>query len=370
MIDYLELSTILIVAVITSFLIALPLLSILYKLKITRRLDVDFSAVIDQRRQKVGTPIMGGLIFVVTILALNLIFNLNGSTKVPLVVFLLSALLGGIDDVLNIYGAPRRVRPLSRINKLIRVHASYATRGWYVITYPWHAYKAFFYMLGSNPGKGLQAHEKIIINSVAGAAVAYWTYSLVGWPDPGKLFFPFALAINIGWLMIPFVILTVITMTNAVNLADGMDGLSAGMAIPAFLAFLAIAMLEDNTHMAIISATAVGGLSAYLYFNIPPARVQMGDVGSLSLGTLLAVIALEMRLPFLLCFITLPFLLEFMSSLVQGIARRVIGRRIFLMAPLHHHFELMGWREEKVVMRFWLFSGFCAMLGLWVYLLY
>lgn len=122
--------------------------------------------------------------------------------------------------------------------------------------------------------------------------------------------------------------------------------------------------------MAILCVTAVGGLSAYLYFNIPPARVQMGDVGSLSLGTLLAVIALEMRLPFLLCFITLPFLLEFTSSLVQGVARRVIGRRILLMAPLHHHFELMGWREEKVVMRFWLFSGFCAVIGLWVYLLY
>lgn len=333
-------------------------------------MEVDFSAVIDQRKQKAGTPVMGGLIIVITILLLNLIFNLNGSTKVPLLVFTISAALGGIDDFLNIYGIARRVRPLSRINKLIRVHANPLMRVWLVITYPWQLYKLFFYLLGSNPGKGIQAHEKILVNSIAGFAVFIWTYYLAGWAFPGMLFFPFGLQIDIGILMLPFVILTVLVMSNAVNIADGMDGLSAGMLLPAFTSLMVIAAVEGNYHSAIMSASAIGGLIAYLYFNIPPARIQMGDVGSLSLGTLLAVIALEMRMPFLLLIVGFPFILEFGSSLVQSLGRRFLGRRILAMAPLHHHFELIGWKEEKVVMRFWLLAIFCAFLGFWVYLLY
>lgn len=370
MVDLFDLTTILLMAMIISFAISIPIIHLLYRLNITRKLDVDFSAVIDQRQQKVGTPVMGGLIFVFSILLLNLLFNYNGSTKVPILVFCLSVLLGAADDLLNIFGKNRRVTPMHRINKLIRVHADKKTRVWYVITYPWQLYKTFFYMLGSNPGKGIQAYEKILINSIAGVAVFIWMYSIPEWTDYGNLFFPFDISLNIGVLMLPFVILTVLVMTNAVNIADGMDGLSAGMVLPAFASFMTIAILKEDVPMAVLCATAIGGVTAYLYFNIPPARVQMGDVGSLSLGTLLAVVALEMRLPFLLTIICFPYLLEFASSLIQGISRRIIGQRVFLMAPLHHHFEMIGWKEEKVVMRFWLLAIFCAVLGVWVYLLY
>jgi phospho-N-acetylmuramoyl-pentapeptide-transferase len=368
--DAFLLLTVILVAILFAFAIAVPIINLLYHFKITRQMEVDFSAVIDQRRQKVGTPVMGGLIIVATVLLISLFVNFNGSTKIPLLVFLISAVLGGLDDVLNIYGIARKVKPLHRINRLIMVHANYLVRVWYFITYPWHAYKAFFYMLGSNPGKGIQAHEKILINGVAGIAVFIWMYYLAGWQDPGQIYFPFEISINIGLLMLPFIVLTVLVMSNAVNIADGMDGLSAGMLLPGFLSFMAISMLRQDANMALLCASAVGGLIAYLYFNIPPARVQMGDVGSLSMGTLMAVIALEMRVPFLLLIIGFPFILEFGSSLLQGIARRVIGRRILMMAPLHHHFELLGWKEEKVVMRFWLLAIFCAFLGVWVYLLY
>jgi phospho-N-acetylmuramoyl-pentapeptide-transferase len=369
-IELFTLVTILLSAILISMLISVPIIHLLYKFNITRRVDVDFSAIIEGRKSKAGTPVMGGLIIVISILLLNLIFNFNGSTKVPLLVFAISAAIGGIDDFLNIYGHERRHTPLSRINKLIKVHKSWSYRIWYLLSYPWQAYKSFFYMLGSNPGKGIQAHEKILINSIAAFGVYFWMVNHTGWPDPTKLFFPFGISFDLGLLMIPFVILTVLTMTNAVNIADGMDGLSAGMLVPAFIALMVIAVLEGNSHMAIIAATAVGGCIAYLYFNIPPARVQMGDVGSLSLGTLMALIALEMRMPFILLFVGLPFLIEFMSSLIQGIARRIVGRRIFLMAPLHHHLELIGWREDKVVMRFWLLAIFSAFLAIWVYLLY
>ncbi len=370
-INVFNLLTILLFAIFLSFSIAVPVINLLYKLKITRRMGSDTSAIIgDRSKSKDGTPIMGGLIIVISIILLNLIFNFNGSTKIPLLVFFLSALLGGMDDVLNIYGKARTVRPISRINKLIKVHKSKLMRIKYIVTYPWIVYKNFFFMLGSPPGKGIQAHEKILINAIAGVSVFLWVFFLSGWTDASSLFFPLGVIVDIGWLMFPFVIFTVLVMTNAVNIADGMDGLSAGMLIPAFIGFMIIALQQDNAHTAILCATAIGGTLAYLYFNIPPARVQMGDVGSLSMGTLLGVIALEMRVPFLLLIICFPFILEFASSLIQGIFRRVFGRRLFKMAPFHYHLQLSGWNEEKIVMRAWLLAIFCAILGVWVYLLY
>jgi len=362
--------TILLAAIVIGFSLAIPIIDALYRLKITRRLEADFSALISKRAQKAGTPVMGGLIIITTVLILNLLFNLNSSTIVPLLVFLISAFVGGLDDLLNIFGVARHFRPLARINKLIKVHANPLVRLWYIFTYPWQVYKSFFFMLGSNPGKGTQPHERILLNSIAGFAVFLWVYFSAGWTDPTTLYFPLGIAINLGLLFLPFVILTVLFMSNAVNIADGMDGLAAGMLIPALLAFLLIALLQNNIHTAVLCASALGGTIAYLYFNVPPARVQMGDVGSLAMGTLLAVIALEMKVPFLLLIICFPFVLELMSSLVQAIARRILGRRLLMMAPLHHHFELIGWKEEKVVMRFWLLAIFCAILGLWVYLLY
>lgn len=363
-----EVLSLLLAAILFGLAVAVPVINLLYRFNITRRLDVDFSAVIDSRKSKEGTPVMGGLIIVATVLVLSMLVNLNETTAIPLLVFAISATLGGLDDVLNIYGIPRRVRPISRVNKLIRVHANYLTRVWLVITYPWSLYKAFFFMLGSNPGKGIHAHEKILINSIAGVLVYFWL--AVPGIDYSTLLFPLGLSLDIGWLLLPFVVLTVLTMSNAVNIADGLDGLSAGMLVPAFTAFLGISLLEGNSAMAALSATALGGTIAYLYFNIPPARIQMGDVGSLALGTLLAVIALDLRLSFLLLIICFPFILEFGSSLIQGITRRIFARRLLRMAPLHHHFELGGWSEEKTVMRFWVLAWISAFVGVWVYLLY
>ncbi len=368
-------------SLITSFILAFPIIKLLYKFQITRRIDVDFSTLIEERKSKVGTPIMGGLIVVITVLILNLIFNFNGNTKIPLAVFLLSALLGALDDVLNIYGRERKVRTIKRILRLIKVHKSKLKRLKFLILFPWLAYKRFFFLLGSNPGKGIQAHEKVLIQSVAGLAVGLWLYYNAGWSNPGYLSFFDLGGIDIGIWMIPFAIFVVVAMTNAVNLSDGMDGLSAGLLLPAFLAFFIIAFYQeflfkletgeniDIMPFSILSITVIGSLITYLYFNIPPARFQMGDVGSLSLGTLLATIAFALRVPMLLPIIGFPFVAEVASSLIQGIARRLIGRRVFKMAPLHHHFELMGWSEEKVTMRAWLAGMVSAIIGLIVYFL-
>ncbi len=349
-----------------AFFLALPIISILYKFKIVREIDVDFSTVVEARKLKVGTPIMGGLIVVLAVLIISILFNLNGTTKVPLLVFTISALLGAFDDILNIYGRKRPVKRIRRILMLIRVHANPVMRAYYILTLPWAIYKRFFFMLGSNPGKGIQAHEKILVQTIGGAILAYWLYYLADFPIPGELWFPFVGGINIGILMIPFIIFTVISMANAVNIADGMDGLSAGLLISSFSAFLVIAVLQNNLPVAILCASVAGALTAYIYFNIPPARFQMGDVGSLALGTLLAACAFALQRPILLVPICAVFIAEIATTLIQGIARRSIGRRIFRMAPLHHHYELKGWSEAKVVMRFWLFGGICAAVGIWL----
>jgi phospho-N-acetylmuramoyl-pentapeptide-transferase len=322
---------------------------------------------------------MGGLIVVLSVLVLNLIFNFNGSTKVPLFVVTLAALLGAFDDVLNIYGQERKVRSIDRIMKLIKVHKSKVQRLKYILLLPWLAYKRFFFLLGSNPGKGIQAHEKVIIQAIAGLAVGWWLYDRAGWTNPGDLSFFRLGTIDIGILMIALAVFVVVAMANAVNLSDGMDGLAAGLLLPAFGALFIIAYDQevlskvligeniDMLPMSLLSISVIGALLTYLYFNIPPARFQMGDVGSLSLGALLATIAFALRVPMLLPIIGFPFVAEISASLIQGIARRVIGRRVFKMAPLHHHFELLGWSEEKVTMRFWLAGIVCALVGLWVY---
>ena len=183
----------------------------------------------------------------------------------------------------------------------------------------------------------------------------------LGW---SHIWFPLLGNIEVGLLIVPFIILTIVTMTNAVNLTDGLDGLSSGLALIAFVGFLITALIVGNKPVAIICALSIGALLPYLYFNTPPARIQMGDVGSLALGTLLASIAFSLNRPFLLLFFGGIFVLELLSSLIQGLGRRILGRRIFKMAPLHHHFEMLGWSEEKITIRFWVFGMILSLFGL------
>lgn len=368
-----SITTLLIISLIFSLIISFPIISLLYKYQITRRGEADFSNLIEKRKSKIGTPIMGGLIVVVTVVVLNLIFNrdvdqgVSGSVKIPMIIFLISAFLGAFDDVLNIYGKERKVRRIRRVLMLIKVHKDWYKRLLYILLLPWLVYKRFFYLLGSNPGKGIQAHEKILVQSIAGFLLAYWLIWGTMWGDSTVIWFSANTGLNIGLLMIPFVILTVLTITNAVNLTDGMDGLAAGLLLSAFGAFALIAYDKEAYPILIICLTVIGSLITYLYYNIPPARFQMGDVGSLGLGTLLVTVAFALQVPFLLVFIAFPFLLEFFSSLLQGIARRVLGRRLLKMAPFHHHLEMIGWSEEKVVMRSWVIGIVCSLAGLWIY---
>lgn len=368
--------SLLIFSIIFAFTLAFPIIHLLYKFQITRRGDVDFSNLIDERSSKVGTPIMGGLIVVITVLIVNLLFNLDSTglsaycVLIVLLIFFISALIGGIDDVLNIYGKPRKVKRMRRVVKLIKVHKNPIKRLGYIVLFPWLLYKRVFHILGSHPGKGLFAHEKVTIQIFTGVIFALWFVLHPEVSQPFHLWFPLIGVFEIGWLIVPFIIFVIIAMTNAVNLSDGMDGLAAGLLFSSFSGFLIISLYQGNDSITLLIISVLGALIAYLYFNIPPARFQMGDVGSLSLGTLLAVVAFLLEVPMLLPVIGFPFVAEISSSLIQAIWRRLFGKRLLRMAPLHHHFEMLGWSEEKVVMRFWLAGATFAILGCWLYFIW
>lgn len=359
--------TIIILSTLLAFLIAFPIISFLYRYKIVRIVDVDFSILIESRKNKVGTPIMGGLIVIITVLIINLTLNFNAITATLLLIFIGLAIVGGADDILNLFGTKRRTRSIDRTIKLMRVHKSTVQKFKLFITLPWAFFNRVMSLFESNPGKGLFAHERLLLQFIASIGFTYWYFNSGVIEDPTFFSLPFIGGISIGILMVPFIIITFLGMINAVNFSDGLDGLSAGMLLNAFIGFLIIAFLEVNLPILLLCGTVVGALITYLYFNIPPARIQMGDIGTYSLGGLLAMIGIVLGEPLLIFIICFPFVVEVSSTVLQSSIRKLFGRRFLKMAPIHHHFEMLGWSEEKVVMRFWLFSSFCTLIGVWVY---
>lgn len=353
-------------AVFISFLWAPLLTKFLYHFKITRTNPFDPTRNMAGRVQKIGTPIMGGLLVIVTVAAITMLFNWERRfTYVPIGVMLLSAMLGGIDDVLNIYGARRRNRNLAQTLRLIKVHKNWAKKIWLLITLPWTVFKRTSLWLGSHPGKGIFVHEKLLLQFMAGAITAWWVYFKLGdaWHN---IAIPFDGFINIGWWLIPLIIFSVMFTANAVNVADGMDGLAGGSLIITFAALTILSWLKGLPEITLLNATTVGALLTYTYFNIKPARFQMGDVGSLGLGALLAINAIVINAILILPFLAFIFYVELASVIIQIFGRHILRKRIFLMAPLHHHFEMSGWSEEKTVMRFWVIQAGFVLLGLWI----
>lgn len=349
-----------------AFIWAPLLTKFLYKYKITRHSEYDFTLRGQDRRKKVGTPIMGGLLVIITVTIITWLFNWNReNTYVPIAAMGVSAILGATDDLLNIFGKKRRLRQLAHIWKLIKVHKKYSTRFWYLLTLPWTIFRRATSILGSHPGKGVQVHEKLFFQFLAGAIPAWWIYFKLS-VDWRSLWLPFDGQIPIGWWIIPIVIFFVMFTANAVNIADGLDGLAGGSLMAAFAGLAIISWTNGRVSFALLNATIIGALIAYTYFNVKPARFQMGDVGSLALGTLLAINAIAINRTLLIPLLGFIFYLEAMTVIIQVFFRRFLGRRFFKMAPLHHHFEFRGWSEEKIVMRFWLIQAFVVVLAIWI----
>jgi phospho-N-acetylmuramoyl-pentapeptide-transferase len=347
-----------------AFLLAPILTKILYKFKITRRSEYDFTLYGD-RQIKVGTPVMGGLLVIITVTAITILFNWNRKyTYVPMGVMAISAMLGAADDLLNIFGAKRRLRTLRQTLTLIRVHRHWYGRLWHIITLPWAIFKRLTHMLGSHPGRGIQVHEKLLLQFAAGAVAAWWVYTKLD-PHWHTMAVPFDGRLDANWWIIPIIIFFVMFTANAVNIADGLDGLAGGSLLITFVGLTVLSWIEGRVAFTPLNATIAGALLAYTYFNVKPARFQMGDVGSLGLGALLAINMIAIDKTLYLPFFGFIFYLETVAVILQVISRRLFGRRLFKMAPLHHHFEFKGWSEEKIVMRFWIIHAFMVVVGIW-----
>lgn len=354
------------ISCVASFLWAPLLIKLLYHFNLVRSGDVDPTLSMSERRAKAGTPVMGGLLVIVTVAVITMLTNWDRQfTWVPIGVMILSALLGGLDDILNIVGGERGVRKLSHIWRLIKVHKDTKQKIWLFITLPWAAFKRLSLRLGSKPGRGVQVHEKLLLQFMAGGITAWWIYFKLS-EQWRMIHLPFDGFVNIGWLIIPLIILFVMFTSNAVNVADGMDGLAGGSLIITFVALTLLSWLFGYKSITYVNAVTVGALITYTYFNIKPARFQMGDVGSLGLGALLAINAIVINRMVLLPLLGFIFYLELITVVIQIFGRYFLGRRLFKMAPLHHHMELIGWSEEKTVMRFWVLHAAVVLLGLWI----
>lgn len=280
--------------------------------------------VIASMRIKRQVPLMAGLVMLVAITAVTVIFNLNrNQTWLPLAGLLGGGVVGLIDDIINLRG-------------------------------------------GGGNVAGLRAPIKFAMITFVAVLASLFFYYKLGF-DTVHVFAN--LDLNIGWFIIPLFTLVVVSTGNAVNISDGMDGLAGGLLLSAYSAFALIATLQGNYGIAAFCMTVAGALLAYVWFNIPPARFFMGDVGSFSLGTALGVVAMLTNTLFLLPLIALVFVSEAGSTLLQILSKKIFHRRIFIAAPLHHHLEATGWPKTKVTMRLWVAGQVCAVLGVAVALI-
>ena len=231
--------------------------------------------------------------------------------------------------------------------------------------------------------KGLLGRYKLAGQILLGIAVfcVVFFYPARSILDPAQTNVPFLkrTVVDFGWLYLPFVILVVTGASNAVNLADGLDGLAAGMTAFAavalggmcyltghakFSSYLNIPFIQGAGELTVFCSAVIGATLGFLWWNCHPADVFMGDTGSLSLGAALGTVAVLIKREFLLAIVGAIFVAEALSVMAQVLAFKLWGKRILRMAPLHHHFELMGWKESRVVVRFWIAAALAALISL------
>jgi phospho-N-acetylmuramoyl-pentapeptide-transferase len=273
---------------------------------------------------KEGVPTMGGLLVILVVLGVYLLLRGLPQAGVvpPLAALAIVGLLGAIDDYLN-----------------------------------------------ARTGEGIRVRQKLLWQTVFAVFFAWQiqqTYGLSGFRVP------FVGDVTVDPLVyIAFSAFAIVASCNAVNITDGLDGLAGGTLIFSFVSFLIIALLNvpEQPNTAFLCALLIGGLLGFLWFHVHPAQVIMGDAGSLSFGATLAVIALITGQVFVLPLIGLVFVIETGSVVLQvAYFKATGGRRIFKMSPLHHHFELSGWDEEKITLRFWIVAVLAGLLGVTLFL--
>jgi len=323
-----------------------PLMShILYKYKIgikIKKTSVSgekLSYISKLHKNKTGTPTMGGVLvwlsvailvfashylfpFLSNVIGLRFIARLDFLSRpqvwLPLFALISAGILGLFDDWMSIKG------------------------------------------IGSNKGGGMRFLSRfgwLILISLLGA---WWFYFKLGWDE---LHIPAVGDFSIGWWYIPLFIFVMLFTAISSNETDGLDGLNGGVLLIAFSSFSLISLFQNKIDLASFCAAMAGALLAFLWFNIYPARFFMGDTGAMSLGITLGVIALLTNSVLVLFIIVLIYGIESVSAAIQIISKKYFGRKVFLAAPIHHHFEAKGWPETKVTMRIWIFTAVTALIG-------
>ncbi len=318
------------------FLIGAPLIKIFSEKMITGPIRQD--GPIDHIVKKSGTPTMGGVIIIIGIISSTLLWSDLTNIYVWTLIFVSLGLgaLGLIDDVLKI------------------------------------KYKN---------SRGLQSRYKLTGQLIIGSLALFILIEYSDHQFLYDLYFPFFknLIINMGFFFIPFGLFVIIGASNAVNLTDGLDGLATVPVMLVALSFTLISYVVGNTifseylqiqyipdvgELSIFCGAVVGACLGFLWYNAPPAKIFMGDTGSLSLGGSLAAIAIIVKHEIVLAIIGGLFVLETVSVIIQVISFKLTGKRIFKMAPIHHHFEKKGWAESTIVIRFWIIAIILALVGL------
>lgn len=334
--------------IIFSFLInsvlIVPFIDYLYKLKMTRKKEAGKGKkfLFDKMHDiKAGTPVGGGnFIIFMTAFLFALVFplssrlgmfvqssyDLRGELWVIFITFIGFGVLGLMDDLIKIYGKSEQ-----------------GAMGMWV---------------------GMRRGPKFLLQvaiALIAASIMYFDLGI------SILHIPLvSITLNLGWLYIPFATFVIVAFSNAFNITDGLDGLASGLLLICLLAFSVIAAGNLDTPLSIFMALWVGSLLAFLYFNVYPARIFLGDAGAMSFGATLGLIGLLTGNVIALCVIGGIFIVEVMSSAIQIYGWRKLGRPILPLAPLHNTFMVKGWQEPKIVMRAWIVGIILAIFGLWL----
>jgi len=324
----------------------IPFIRLLYHLRLQRLKQVTRD-VFNKRtplfdkfhHHKAGTPVGGGLLIIIVTTALmplllllmhyfwipiTSVYPLAAEVKVLLFTFISFGLLGLLDDTKK--------------------------------TFAW-VKNGFF---------GLRLRHKLLLEIFIAAIIGFWlVYDL----KIDIFHVPLLGVFQLGWWYIPFAVFVIIAFANAFNITDGLDGLSSGVLLIALFAFWFLSASILDTVLSIFLALWIGGVLAFLYFNVLPSRIFLGDVGALSFGATLAVVGLILGKTPALIVIGGIFILEVASSLAQLTAKSITGKKLFEAAPLHLWLQVKGWPESKIVMRFWILAIVLALFGLWLALL-
>ena len=312
-----------VIAFVCTFILALiagPLIiPVLKRLKFGQTVREDGPAT---HLKKMGIPTIGGLIFLIPMIIISLFFRSAYPGILPLILVTTGfAVIGFIDDFM----------------KVVKKHKD-----------------------------GLNPNQKMLgLLIVAVAFTLYVTYNPSLGTDMIIPFLGIDAVIKLPvWFFIPFTVFVLISITNSVNMTDGVDGLAAGVTLIVAVFFTIVAMVRGEwDYVKIFCSIAAGGCLGFLAFNIHPAKVIMGDTGSLALGGVVGSAAIIMKMPWILLVVGAIYVIESISVIIQVTSFKLRGKRVFKMAPIHHHFELSGWKETKVVKVFWFITFILCIVG-------